>query len=112
MVAVRDRRGTHTNALGLRLGRRQRTYFGAPDSFRRHCDSATRAGLSLATPVLPGIGFDIDLPEDFARLRERRGKERMLDDGCSGWSSRARSDAPVARPAGIAGAGRSRGSGR
>lgn len=69
VVAVSDERGRHTNALGLRLATRIPTRFGAPESFREHCELATRAGLSLSTPSLPTVAFDVDTPEDFARLQ-------------------------------------------
>lgn len=68
-VVVSDESGDHTNALGLHLGTRFPTHFGAPDSFRRHCDAAVTRGLSLATPRLPTIAFDVDTSEDLARMR-------------------------------------------
>jgi 2-phospho-L-lactate guanylyltransferase len=67
MVIVRDARGEHTNALCLRLQPRQPTAFGARDSFQRHCQAAALRGLSVATPEVPTIAFDIDTPEDLAR---------------------------------------------
>jgi 2-phospho-L-lactate guanylyltransferase len=76
VVVVRDARGDHTNALGLHLKTRWPTWFGHPNSFRRHSDGAARAGLSVSVPELPGIAFDIDTPEDYARLlraRQRAG---------------------------------------
>jgi 2-phospho-L-lactate guanylyltransferase len=67
VVVVSDERGSHTNALGLRLSEKRRTHFGSADSFRRHCESAFDAGLSLATPSSSGLAFDVDLPEDLVR---------------------------------------------
>ena len=68
-IVVSDERGTHTNALGLRLAARNPTHFGAADSFRRHCEAARRAGLSLGTPSSPGLAFDLDLPEDWEKAQ-------------------------------------------
>lgn len=68
-VVVSDESGDHTNALGLHLGTRFPTHFGAPDSFRRHCDAAVSRGLSLATPRLPSVAFDVDTSADLARMR-------------------------------------------
>jgi 2-phospho-L-lactate guanylyltransferase len=68
MVIARDERGAHTNALGVRLSRRQPTHFGAANSFERHCAAAERAGLSLAIAKSPTLAFDIDVPSDLERL--------------------------------------------
>lgn len=68
-VVVSDESGDHTNALGMRLRTRFPTHFGAADSFRRHCEAAIRAGLSLATPRLPSVAFDVDTSDDLARMR-------------------------------------------
>jgi 2-phospho-L-lactate/phosphoenolpyruvate guanylyltransferase len=76
VIVVSDERGTHTNALGLSLGDRRPTHFGAPDSFRRHCESALSAGLSLGTPSSPGLAFDLDLPEDWAKAQSESRLKR------------------------------------
>jgi 2-phospho-L-lactate guanylyltransferase len=39
-----------------------------PGSFRRHADRARRAGLAVKVVRDPALGFDLDLPEDLARL--------------------------------------------
>ena len=68
VVVVRDSSGEHTNALGLRLATRLPTSFGRADSFRRHHDDATRAGLSVSLPESPSLAFDVDTAEDYARM--------------------------------------------
>jgi 2-phospho-L-lactate guanylyltransferase len=39
-----------------------------PDSFRRHRDAAAALGATVRSPVLGGLGFDIDRPDDLDRL--------------------------------------------
>lgn len=67
VVVVSDEPGEHTNALGVRIAHRFPMSFGEPDSFKRHCDSAKGAGLTLVTPVIAGIAFDLDDPADLSR---------------------------------------------
>jgi 2-phospho-L-lactate guanylyltransferase (CobY/MobA/RfbA family) len=74
VVVVRDTRGEHTNALGLHLATRLPTSFGREDSFRRHCRSAERAGLSVGVRESATLAFDVDTPEDYARLVRSRLK--------------------------------------
>jgi 2-phospho-L-lactate guanylyltransferase len=71
VVVAADARGEHTNALGCRLAQRRPTAFGETDSFRRHCEAAARAGLTVAVPKSAGIAFDVDTPEDYAELLDR-----------------------------------------
>ncbi len=73
VAIARDRGGKHTNALALRLERRFPTSFGADDSFRRHCASAEELGLSVTVVESPSLAFDVDTPEDYARLYRNRG---------------------------------------
>jgi len=73
IAIARDRGGEHTNALALRLERRFPTSFGAVDSFRRHCETAERIGLSLSLIESPSLAFDVDTPDDYARLNRNRG---------------------------------------
>jgi 2-phospho-L-lactate guanylyltransferase len=68
VVAVPDAQSFGTNALALRLDRRLPTCFGTGDSFARHCAATTRAGLRLRVHRSARIGFDVDGPEDLARL--------------------------------------------
>jgi 2-phospho-L-lactate guanylyltransferase len=73
VAIARDRGGAHTNALALRLDTEFPTSFGAIDSFRRHCETAERIGLSVAVLESPSLAFDVDTPEDYARLNRNRG---------------------------------------
>jgi 2-phospho-L-lactate/phosphoenolpyruvate guanylyltransferase len=61
-----------TGAIVLQPGARPRLAFG-PDSFARHQRGAATAGLSLAVFRAPGLGRDIDRPDDFAPLLKRGG---------------------------------------
>lgn len=46
------------------------------DSFRRHLGLARQAGIEPAVAKLPGIGLDVDVPEDLSELARR-----ILADG-------------------------------
>lgn len=72
VVLARDARGSHTNALGLRLGTEFRTYFGSAESAADHVRGAKDAGLSIESVESPALAFDVDTPEDYARLVSRR----------------------------------------
>jgi 2-phospho-L-lactate guanylyltransferase len=68
LVLGPDRHGEGTNALLLRLtdaGERFQFAFGE-GSFTRHLDEARRLGLEAAVHEAPGIGFDLDTPDDWA----------------------------------------------
>lgn len=69
-----DGRGTGTNALVIPVGLPMRFCFG-PDSRRLHIEEARRLGVEPSIVARPGLGFDVDLPADLARLRRR---ERVL----------------------------------
>lgn len=63
-----DRRGEGTNAMIVRLhgpGAQLRFKFGE-GSLQRHLAEAHRLGLSAAIEEIPGIGFDLDTPLDWA----------------------------------------------
>ena len=62
-----DRRGTGTNALLLRPPSVLRPSFG-PASFARHRGAARSRGLAVITVHLPELAFDLDTPDDLARL--------------------------------------------
>ncbi len=68
VVAVRDQKGRHTNALVLAPPTAMRTSFGQSDSFGAHCAAARAAGLRLAVLDLERVAFDVDGPEDLAGL--------------------------------------------
>lgn len=71
-VAV-DEQGRYTSALWLPLPAASPTRFGEPDSAARHLEDARAAGLGAVRLELPGVAFDVDGPEDYARWR---GAER------------------------------------
>jgi 2-phospho-L-lactate guanylyltransferase (CobY/MobA/RfbA family) len=72
VVIAPDERGRQTNALGVRLENRSPTAFGKLDSLRTHCEAAERRGLGLRRIASPTLAFDVDVPEDYVRLRERQ----------------------------------------
>jgi len=47
-----------------------------PDSFRRHCAAAAALGATVRSPALPGLGFDVDRPQDLDRLASSRAQGR------------------------------------
>lgn len=61
-----DRHGLGTNAVVLTLSPGDRTCFGHPDSFLRH-----QARRPAAVVRRPGLGLDLDVPEDLAALQAR-----------------------------------------
>lgn len=68
LVLAPDSGGSHTNALAVRLGLGFRTSFGHDESLRLHRDRASRAGLSVRLVESATLAFDVDTPEDYARL--------------------------------------------
>lgn len=73
-VIAPDLRQQNTNALALRLAATPgpfRTAFGSGDSFARHLQRSRELGLRTAILRTPGLGFDLDLPSDYAELSER-----------------------------------------
>jgi 2-phospho-L-lactate guanylyltransferase len=62
-----DRSGTGTNALLLRPPHALEPLFG-PASFARHRAAARAHGLAVTTVHLPELAFDLDTPDDLARL--------------------------------------------
>ena len=67
VVIVPDERGLGTNALLLSPPRAMNPCFGT-DSRARHAAAARNLGLASTELRLPGLGFDVDEPEDLARL--------------------------------------------
>lgn len=67
-VIAPDLREQNTNALALRLDRPLRTAFGSGDSFARHVEFMRTAGLRTAIHRSVGLGFDVDVPTDYADL--------------------------------------------
>jgi 2-phospho-L-lactate guanylyltransferase len=68
VVVAPDAHEQGTNALGLAPPDLLATSFGRADSFARHCAEATRAGLRLGVHRSSRLAFDLDAPEDLARL--------------------------------------------
>jgi 2-phospho-L-lactate guanylyltransferase len=69
VVAARADDGRHTNALGVAPPTCLRTAFGQTDSFAAHLAAAAAAGLRVAVVDNARVAFDVDGPEDHARLR-------------------------------------------
>ena len=73
IVPSRDEMGSNCvvcsppDIMGLRFG---------DDSFRPHLAAARAAGLEPRVLALPGIGLDIDTPEDLMELARRSGTTR------------------------------------
>ncbi|MFO0580559.1 MAG: 2-phospho-L-lactate guanylyltransferase [Polyangia bacterium] len=69
-VIAPDLREQNTNALALRLAPEHslQTAFGTGDSFRLHLELARARGLRTTVHRSIGLGFDVDLPEDYAEL--------------------------------------------
>lgn len=69
-VIAPDLRRQNTNALALRFGAAPPlpTAFGSGDSFARHLAQARSLGLRTAIHQSIGVGFDVDLPSDYAEL--------------------------------------------
>ena len=72
-----------TNALGLRPPEAIPFRFGR-DSARRHALATRKAGLPLEVASTPGLGFDLDAPEDVTRLLSgpRSGDVYRTAGGC------------------------------
>jgi 2-phospho-L-lactate/phosphoenolpyruvate guanylyltransferase len=66
-VFVPSRSELGTNGVALAPPRAMALTFGEP-SFERHLDTARARGLAPRVLRLPGLGLDIDAPEDLARL--------------------------------------------
>jgi 2-phospho-L-lactate guanylyltransferase len=68
VVLVRADDGRHTNALGLAPPTCVPTAFGRADSFAAHLEAARAAGLRARVVDNPRVAFDVDAPDDHARL--------------------------------------------
>lgn len=69
-VIAPDLRQQNTNALALRLADQLplTTAFGSGESFAHHLAWAQKLGLRTAIHQSHGLGFDLDLPSDWAEL--------------------------------------------
>jgi 2-phospho-L-lactate/phosphoenolpyruvate guanylyltransferase len=72
VVVVPDFHEEGTNALGLTPPDGFPTSFGMRDSFRRHCDRAEHAALRVEVVRSEGLMFDVDGPDEWARLQAAR----------------------------------------
>jgi 2-phospho-L-lactate/phosphoenolpyruvate guanylyltransferase len=71
IVIAPDQNRVGTNGLLLRRGDVDLSDFGfrfGEDSFAAHVDEARRLGIEPATVTLPGLGFDLDTPDDLGNL--------------------------------------------
>lgn len=71
VVIARAADGHHTNALALSPPGCIATAFGRADSFEAHLAAARAAALAVAVIENPRLAFDVDGPEDHARLLSR-----------------------------------------
>ncbi len=72
LALVPDRHGVGTNALACSPPHAIAPSFGA-GSFARHLQAARNAGIPATVLRLPGLGLDIDTPEDLRALMETPG---------------------------------------
>ncbi len=72
LTLVPDRHGVGTNALACAPPDAVAPSFGE-DSFARHLEAARNAGIPATVLRLPGLGLDIDTPEDLRALTETPG---------------------------------------
>lgn len=70
VVLAPDAAGTGTNALAVHLPAPMPTRFCGGESLADHLADAREKGLRTALCERPGLGFDVDQPDDYARLRE------------------------------------------
>jgi 2-phospho-L-lactate guanylyltransferase len=68
VVVVPDLEDAGTNVLCLSPPAAMPSCFGCGDSFRQHLHSAARHALRAAVSRAPGICFDVDEPDDLARI--------------------------------------------
>ena len=72
LALVPDRHGVGTNALACTPPNAIAPGFGA-GSFARHLEAARNAGIPATVLRLPGLGLDIDTPEDLRAFMETPG---------------------------------------
>lgn len=69
-----DQRRRGSNCLLCSQASQLRYGYGS-GSFARHAAQAGRRGMSLQVVTLPGIGFDIDTPQDLLTLLQRANRQ-------------------------------------
>lgn len=75
LALVPDRHGSGTNGFLCAPPGALPPCFGA-DSFARHLAAAREAGIPATVLRLPGLGLDIDTPDDLVTFAERPGSTR------------------------------------
>jgi 2-phospho-L-lactate guanylyltransferase len=68
-VAIARAQDGGTNGVAMRPPGAMPTCFGEPQSAALHARLARAAGLEPVVVDLPGLAFDVDTPEDLARLQ-------------------------------------------
>jgi len=92
-VLVPSRSGLGTNGVALAPPDVMALTFGEP-SFARHLETARQRGLAPRVLTLPGLGLDVDAPEDLAAILAERSEtetRRLLES----WRAHL---APALRP--------------
>jgi 2-phospho-L-lactate guanylyltransferase len=79
-VAVPCHRDDGTPVLSVPVAAGFRFAYG-PGSFRRHAHAARRAGLAWRVVRDRGLGFDVDVPDDLARLQHDRARSLRSLEG-------------------------------
>ncbi len=75
LTLVPDRHRIGTNALACTPPAVVAPGFGGR-SLERHLETARRAGIPVSVLELPGLGLDLDTPDDLLALRQRPGATR------------------------------------
>lgn len=75
-IAIARAHDGGTNAVSLRPPGVVPTLFGAPASATLHAEAARVRGLDYVIIDLPGLAFDVDTPEDLARMMAARSGAR------------------------------------
>jgi len=71
VVLVPDLLQRGTNVIAVKPPTGLPSCLGREDSLKRHRERARDLGLTVSVQLSSGIGFDIDHPDDLARLRRR-----------------------------------------
>jgi len=75
LTLVPDRHGVGTNAMACTPPAAVAPHFGGR-SLERHLAAARRAGIPVSVLELPGLGLDLDTPDDLLALGGRPGTTR------------------------------------
>ncbi len=72
VVLVPDLLHQGTNVIAVKPPRALPSCLGHDDSLARHLERARELGLDVSVQLRNGIGFDVDHPDDLAKLRRRQ----------------------------------------